>query len=126
MPRGGSAPGERRGGRQLGTPNKNTAQIKAVASKYGPAIIDKLAEMAGVIPSSIPAESETARIAAMRELLDRGYGKATQPLSGDAEGPPLAIEFTWAPAITQPTPARAAVEKDATSGFVVAFATETC
>jgi hypothetical protein len=123
MPRGGSAPGERRGGRQLGTPNKNTAQIKAVASKYGPAIIDKLAEMAGVIPSSIPAESETARIAAMKELLDRGYGKATQPLSGDADGPPLAIEFTWGPAIPQPME-REAIEEDAGGGFIVSFAAE--
>lgn len=29
MPRGGSKPGERRGGRQKGTPNKMTAGVKA-------------------------------------------------------------------------------------------------
>lgn len=29
MPKGGSKPGERRGGRQKGTPNKTTASVKA-------------------------------------------------------------------------------------------------
>ena len=32
----GAKPGERRGGRQKGTPNKATADIKALAQKYTP------------------------------------------------------------------------------------------
>jgi hypothetical protein len=120
----GSVPGERRGGRKPGVPNKATAEIKAIAAQHGPAIIAKLAEMAGVIPRGAPSESDAARIAAMKELLDRGYGKATQPLSGDADGPPLAIEFTWGPAIPQPMTEREAIEEDAGSGFVVSFAAE--
>ena len=31
------------------------------------------------------AKSETARIAAICELLDRGFGKATQPIAADVE-----------------------------------------
>ena len=33
------------------------------------------------------AKKEHARIAAAKELLDRGYGKASQPLAGDPENP---------------------------------------
>jgi hypothetical protein len=53
--------------------------------------------MAGLVPGA-PAETEGTRVAAIKELLDRGYGKATQLLAGDAEAPPLAIEFSWADA----------------------------
>src|SRR4051794_17592647 len=76
-------------------------EIRDLARQHGPAAIAALAEMAGLTPG-VQAEAETARIAALREILDRGYGKATQPLSGDPDGPPLAIEFTWADAIPQP------------------------
>ncbi len=36
------------------------------------------------------AESGKNRIAATRELLDRGYGKSPQPIDGDGEGGPIA------------------------------------
>jgi hypothetical protein len=122
MPRG-SSPGERRGGRRPGTPNKGTAEIRTVAQQYGPAAVAALAELAG-LAAGTRAEAETARIAALKELLDRAYGKPTQPISGDADAPPLAIEFTWGPAI-QPPIEQEAIDQDATSGFVVSFATET-
>jgi hypothetical protein len=60
----------------------------------------------------------------LRELLDRGFGKATQPVSGDADAPPLAIEFTWGPAIPQPMTERDAIEEDAGGSFIVSFAAE--
>ena len=125
MPRGGSAPGERRGGRQPGTPNKHPSEIKAVAAQHGPAIISKLAELSGVIPGNV-AESQAVQVQAMKELLDRGFGRPTQPHSGDPDGMPLAIEFTWGTAI-QPMPEREAIEEDSASGFAVVFSTdETC
>lgn len=45
-----------------------------------------------------PAESEAAQIAATKELLDRGYGKAVQPQSGpDGEGPVVTeVVYRWA------------------------------
>ena len=83
MPRG-SKPGERRGGRQKGTPNKATKDVRELAQKHGPECITGLALLAKT------AENEQARIAAMRELLDRAYGKAPQAIT-DADGGSLSI-----------------------------------
>src|SRR5262245_22406447 len=74
MPRG-SKPGERRGGRQKGTPNKATAEVKVLAQKYAPAAIDELGRL------STEAKSETARVAAANSLLDRAYGRPMQPVA---------------------------------------------
>lgn len=92
MPRG-AAKGERRGGRSKGTPNKATADIKAVARVYGPAAVEALAIMSGLAKPSLKlphiqlAESEQARVGAIKEILDRGYGKAAQPMTGEDGGP---------------------------------------
>lgn len=79
----GSKPGERRGGRAKGTPNKVTADIKALARLH---VVEAMKELARL---SVHAESEAARVAAIKELFDRGFGKATQPLSGDDDAPPM-------------------------------------
>lgn len=79
----GSKPGERRGGRKKGTPNKVTASIRKLAQAYGPEAIAELARLAK------EAQSESARVSAIGMLLDRGYGKAPQPLDGDGEGGPI-------------------------------------
>jgi len=70
---GGRRPGS---GRKKGTPNKVTAEIKQLAQQYGPEAIAELARLA------TQAESEAARVAAIKELLDRGYGRAVQPIEG--------------------------------------------
>lgn len=62
----------RTGGRQKGTPNKITADVRALASQYSDAAIQELARL------STKAESETARVSAIKELLDRAYGKPSQ------------------------------------------------
>ena len=80
MPRG-SKPGERRGGRKKGVPNKATAEIKSFAQKYGEEAIN------GLVKIMRSSESDQAKVSAAREILDRAYGKASQPLSGDAENP---------------------------------------
>ncbi len=59
-------------GRPKGALNKSTRDIKTLAQKHTPAALKTLVEvMKG-------GESEAARVAAARELLDRGYGKAHQ------------------------------------------------
>lgn len=68
----GSAPGERRGGRTKGTPNRITADIKALAQQYGAEAVEALVEIMR------KHGNDTTRIAASKELLDRGYGKAMQ------------------------------------------------
>ena len=86
----GAKPGERRGGRKKGVPNKLTsevrAEVKALAQKYAPAALKELGRL------SVEAESEQARVAASKEILDRAYGKATQPVSGDADADPLQVQ----------------------------------
>lgn len=37
-------------------------------------------------------EGGSARVSAAKELLDRGWGRATQPISGDPEGAPIQTE----------------------------------
>ena len=77
----GAVPGERRGGREAGTPNKTTAEIRALASQHGEAA------MAELVRLMKHGETETVRLAAIKELLDRAYGKPTMTLAGDPESP---------------------------------------
>lgn len=75
----GSAPGERRGGRKKGTLNKSTADLKAIAGQYTEEAVEALVK---VIRGT---ESDAARVSAVKELLDRAHGRATQSVdvSGD-------------------------------------------
>lgn len=70
-------------GRPKGSLNKVTAEVKSLAQKHGPKVIRKLADLVD------NADSDAAKIAACRELLDRAYGKATQPIAGDADMPAI-------------------------------------
>lgn len=69
----GSKPGERRGGRQKGTRNKITADIKIIAKEYGENAIMTLVDIMQRGDTPAPA-----RVAAAKEILDRGYGKSAQ------------------------------------------------
>jgi hypothetical protein len=77
--------GRKTGGRAAGTPNRATADLKTVAREYGPRVIEKLW---GICEKG---ESDQAKINAARELLDRGYGKPAQPVSGDGDGEPITV-----------------------------------
>jgi len=63
------------GGYRPGSGRK-PGEVKELARQYGPEAIAELARLA------IKAESEAARVAAIKELLDRGYGRAVQPIEG--------------------------------------------
>lgn len=65
------------GGRKPGTPNKATADVRALAQQYAPASLQELARLA------TQAESEQARVSAIKEILDRAYGKAKQSVEVD-------------------------------------------
>lgn len=83
----GSKPGERRGGRTKGTPNKVTVVLKDAARQHTEAALNTLISvMAG--GEGIPA---AAQVAAAKEMLDRGYGKASQVIAGDEDGGPIKI-----------------------------------
>jgi hypothetical protein len=66
------------------TPKSKAAEIKALAKKHSKAAIKVLAGIMNQADG--PA---TARVSAAQALLDRGWGKATQPLAGDEGGLPV-------------------------------------
>jgi len=70
-------------------PNKANRDLKEAARKYTD---DALAELARI---ATRGESESARVSAIKELLDRGYGKAAQPLVGDDDEPDMRLTVTW-------------------------------
>ena len=91
--RPGRPPGyPKTGGRQKGYVHPERESVRHLARQYGPAVIKRLAEMAGVVDGFPPAQSEVSQVAAMRELLDRGFGRAVQPLSS-ADGEPLIVQI---------------------------------
>jgi hypothetical protein len=63
---------------------KAAAQIKALARKHSRAAIKTLAAIMNQADG--PA---TARVSAAQALLDRGWGKAAQPIAGEEDGLPV-------------------------------------
>jgi len=137
--------GRKTGGRQKGTPNKATADIRELAQAFGLAAINRLAMMAGLAVDALGqpikgAESEATQLAALNALLDRAYGKPTQPLEGDGDTAPQVIHFTWGkagetddapvvdhePVTTAPpleaVPANANIDTDEVPRYVLRFA----
>lgn len=85
--RGGKRTGA---GRKKGTPNKVTADVRAAAQKYTTRALAVLAEIME------QSETDAARVAASKELLDRGHGKSAQAITGEGGGP-IALAITWLP-----------------------------
>jgi len=87
------------GGRKAGTPNKVTHEVRSLAQQHGADAIGTLAEI-----MADPSRSENARIAAARELLDRGFGKcgvdgvtALPLLTTDDDRPIFVLNFLTEP-----------------------------
>jgi uncharacterized protein DUF5681 len=76
---------------QSGNPGgrpKVLADVQELARQYAPVAIVELARLA------LKAKNENARIAAIRELLDRGYGRSRQSMEVSAPaGDPLQLLF---------------------------------
>ena len=66
--------GKKTGGRQPGSLNKVTAEIKELAGEHGPTALKELVRLA------TKAKAEPSRVSACKEILDRAYGKAPQSL----------------------------------------------
>ena len=75
--------GKKTGGRQPGSLNKVTAEIKDLAGEHGPTAFKELVRLA------TDAKAEATRVSACKEILDRAYGKSPQSLehSGKISNP---------------------------------------
>lgn len=83
------AKGIKTGGRVKGTPNKATADLKALCQGYTEDAVTELYRL------STKATSEQARVAAIKELLDRGYGKPAQSVAIGQDPELEPIKISW-------------------------------
>ena len=84
MTQGGKRPGA---GRKPGTPNKVSAEIRGLAQKYTASAMKELGRIA------TKGTSDAARVAAIKEIFDRGYGRAVQSINAGEDGAPLIIKI---------------------------------
>lgn len=70
-------------GRKPGQLNRSTADVKLLVQQT----VDMTAIVKGLAQIAQEGDSDAARVAASRELLDRAYGKATQYMAGEGGGP---------------------------------------
>src|SRR4028119_2311841 len=101
----GSNPGEHRGGRQKGSLNRTTVEVRELALEHGPAAVAELARL------STAAESETARIQACNAVIERAYRKAVP-------GRPIILNLPDTSTVEGVTKAVAAIVQAAASGEV--------
>lgn len=69
---------------------KAPTEIRSLARSHTEAAINCLA---GIMNKTDAPEA--ARVSAANSLLDRGWGKAAQPVDGDGEGGPVQLTVTW-------------------------------
>lgn len=76
---------------QSGNPSgrpKASAKVRDLARAHTETALEALVQIATA------GESEAARVAAANAILDRGYGKPSQPIDGDGEGGPIPTGMT--------------------------------
>lgn len=76
--KGGPRPGSGR------KPGKVTATLREIAREHMEKAVEALLSVL-----SDPDSPAAARVSAANSLLDRGYGKPSQPIDGDGEGGPV-------------------------------------
>lgn len=76
-------------GNPTGLP-KGFGELREAARKLTPLALATLERIASDV-----AAPEAAQVSAAQALLDRGWGKPTQPIDGDGEGGPVKLVVTW-------------------------------
>lgn len=71
---------------------KTPTEIRSLARAHTEAAVNTLV---GIMNQ--PTAPEAARVSAANSILDRGWGKATQPISGDDDAPPIITTIKLVP-----------------------------
>jgi hypothetical protein len=87
---GGARPGAGRKPGSLSRPSKEVFELRAAAASYGWQALRIIAEIA------TKSKSDANRLAACKELLDRGFGKTVQPYTHSGN-----IRFTHEQALAE-------------------------
>jgi hypothetical protein len=66
----------------------NGMTLREMAREHTEVALDALVKVA-----TDEGSSDAARVSAASALLDRGWGKPTQPISGDDEAPPVSLNL---------------------------------
>ena len=91
MSRGGSKPGQRRGGRGKGTPNKKTMAVAEVLGELG---LDPIKQMGQI---AIDEHIEVSiRVQVLKELCQYIAPKRKAVEITGEDGGPLVLEISWA------------------------------
>jgi hypothetical protein len=69
---------------------KAPIEIRSLARSHTEAAINTLVEINGD-----RSAAHSARVSAAQALLDRGWGKPSQPVDGDGEGGPVEMTIKW-------------------------------
>ncbi len=81
------AKGRKTGGRIAGTPNRVTAEVRGAAQHYTVEALEGLAQIART------SESDAAKVAAWKAILDRGHGRPAQEVVlGGPEGGAIEVK----------------------------------
>jgi len=81
------AKGRKTGGRIAGTPNRATAEIRGAAQQYTVEALEGLAQIART------SESDAAKVAAWKAILDRGHGRPAQAVQVGADPDSVPVVF---------------------------------
>lgn len=101
---------------QAGNPKgrpKVSLDLRQLAQFHGPAGIQRLAELGGLVRGRPGADTHQAQIQAIGMLLDRGYGRPAPTLAADGASGPMVLKVTWAPALPDEEPATPLIEHEA-------------
>ena len=63
---------------------KGVAEVRELAQQHGPEAVERLVQI-------MRGDNERAATAAASLILDRAYGKPSQPITGDGEGGPIVV-----------------------------------
>ncbi len=83
--------GRKTGGRRKGTPNRATAEIREHAQHYTVEALEGLAQIART------SDSDAAKVAAWKAILDRGHGGPAQAvrLGADPDSRPVVFNMRF-------------------------------